>query len=80
MSRHYHPGVLIADVLTCPPEMFCRLAGTLHTGPADGPPVPLEQARARLEWELACGHTMLPLGPCDQWDETTGCQGHKEEP
>jgi hypothetical protein len=33
-------------------------------------------ARLWLLEELEQGHKMLPMGDCDNWDYTTGCQGH----
>ena len=44
----------------------------------DGSKFTPEELREEFMNELAKGHEVIPMGPCDNFDFKTGCKGHEE--
>lgn len=46
----------------------------------DGTKLTADEARDHLLDQVALGREVIPLGTCDNFDFTKGCQGHAEMP
>ena len=77
---HIHMGISVRGLLS-------RLGGTKKEQRAatagfsiNGRPATVEQVREWLFDHLAQGHEKVPMAaePCDAWDWTDGCKGHRD--
>ena len=70
MGKIIHSGLDVRGALKWPKGklkgMFTHESGRSTTA---------NESRDILLDELAKGHELLPLGPCDNWDYQSGCQG-----
>lgn len=70
MAKIIHSGLDVRGALKWPKGklkgMFKHESGRFTTA---------DESRNILLDELAEGHEILPLGPCENWDWKTGCQG-----
>jgi hypothetical protein len=75
MTHQFHLCLSIRGALSWPLRDFQRKIVPMLQHD-DGRPMTEHEARNALFDELAQGHEVLPIGQCDNFDYTKGCQGH----